>query len=256
MTNGAVGLTTVAARAILGQLDEPGGRADQVARRLEQAICLGLLRDGERLPAEAQFAAQVRVATVTLREALAVLRRQGLIETRRGRGGGTFVRSPSAHGESGLAARLRALSTQQVRDLGDHRRAVSGTAAALAAERALPDELTRLHRQLERLERAATPAERGRTDAQVTLEVAAASQSPRLTGEEMRLRAELGELLWWQLTDHEHAGTVRRRRALLAALQEHDSAEARQQAERQVLAGTERLLRLRLQLYDSDGATP
>src|SRR6266576_1204176 len=86
-------LTTVRARTLFTPLDT-GGRADTVTRRLAQAIRLGLLLDGERLPAESQLAGQLGVSTVTLREALATLRTMGLVETRRGRGGGSFVRAP------------------------------------------------------------------------------------------------------------------------------------------------------------------
>ena len=90
-------LTTVRARTLFTPLDT-GGRADTVTRRLAQAIRLGLLLDGERLPAESQLAGQLGVSTVTLREALATLRTMGLVETRRGRGGGSFVRAPDDPG--------------------------------------------------------------------------------------------------------------------------------------------------------------
>src|SRR5262249_38648609 len=77
-------------------------------------------------------------------------------------------------------------STQELRDLGDHRAAVSGMAAKLAAERALPEEVRSLARQVERLGAARTTSERRRADTQFNIEVAAAAQSPRLTQEEPR----------------------------------------------------------------------
>src|SRR5919197_1089270 len=150
---GNVGLTTVGARTILAPPEEPAGRADMVAHRLGQAIRLGLILDGERLPPEARLAEQMGVSTVTLREALAVLREQGLITTRRGRGGGTFVRAPEDLTRA-LVQRLRRLTTHELRDLGDHRSAISGRAAWLAAERALPEEVASLARQVERLRAA------------------------------------------------------------------------------------------------------
>ena len=62
------------------------GRTEEVVRRLIEVIDLGLLAEGEQLPSESELAMQLGVATVTLREALAVLRQRGLIETRRGQG--------------------------------------------------------------------------------------------------------------------------------------------------------------------------
>jgi DNA-binding transcriptional regulator YhcF (GntR family) len=101
------------------------GRAEEVALRVGQAIRLGLLSDGEQLLPEAEFAAQLGVSAMTLREALAMLRQQGLVETRRGRAGGTFVRRPTAPQLGLLRDRLRAMSIGELRDLTDEQRAVS-----------------------------------------------------------------------------------------------------------------------------------
>jgi DNA-binding FadR family transcriptional regulator len=237
------GLTTATARAILGTDGGHGGRADQVAQQLGEAIRRGLLLDGERLPSEAALSEQFGVATVTLREALAVLRDQGLVETRRGRAGGTFVRARTTD-------RLRDLSTQYIRDLGDHRAAVSGTAARLAAERALPDEVDGLKRQADRLRQATTVSERRRADTQFTIEVAAAAQSARLTREELLLRAEIGDLLWLRADDKAHTEAVDSRLRLVDAIGRHARHRAREIAEAHVTADTERLLELRLALYD------
>src|SRR4051794_39369109 len=116
-----VGLTTAAARTLLAPLEESGGRAELIARRLEAAIRRGLLLDGERLPAEADLATRLGVSTVTLREALSVLRGHGLVVTRRGRGGGSFVRAPGDAAEP-----LQRFGVGELRDLGDQRRAISG----------------------------------------------------------------------------------------------------------------------------------
>ncbi len=212
-----VGLTTVAARTILAPPAEPSGRADMVEHRLSQAIRLGLILDGEQLPPETKLAEQLGVSTVTLREALAVLREQGLVTTRRGRGGGTFVQAPADLVQR-LVQRLRQFTTQELSDLGDHRRAVSGMAARLAAERALPEEVQSLTRQVERLRAAGTTSERRRADTQFNIEVAAAAQSPRLTHEELRLRAEVGDLLWLQLDENDHQASVAGRAELVEAI--------------------------------------
>src|SRR5690606_821236 len=67
------------------------GRAELVERRLVDAIQRGHLRAGERLPAESELARSFGVAPVTVREALLAVRGRGLIVTRRGRNGGSFV---------------------------------------------------------------------------------------------------------------------------------------------------------------------
>ena len=189
-----VGLTTAAARALLGTRAEPAGLADVVTHQLGDGIRRGILLDGERLPAEPALAAQLGVSTVTLREALAVLREQGLVVTRRGRGGGTFVVSADPAAE--MPGRLRELSCAGLRDLGDERAAVSGMAAHLAAGRALPSEVTGMRDQLGRFAAASAVSDRRRAGTQLSLAIAAAAQSPRLVQAELQLGAEVGDLLW------------------------------------------------------------
>ena len=82
-----------ARKAVFAPVDSRA-RVEAVVRRIGDAIELGLLADGEQLPGETELAVQLGVSTVTLREALMALRQQGLVVTRRGRGGGSFVSSP------------------------------------------------------------------------------------------------------------------------------------------------------------------
>ncbi len=69
-----------------------GGNAFEITvARLAQAIKLGLVSEGERLPAERELAERLQVSRVTLREAIRAFREAGYLESRRGRTGGTFV---------------------------------------------------------------------------------------------------------------------------------------------------------------------
>ena len=172
------------------------GRADEVVQRVSQAIQLGLFVDGEQLPPETEFAAQLGVSAMTLREALSTLRQQGLVETRRGRTGGTFVRRPAAPSVAVLRERLRGMATSTLRDLIDEQFAVSGAAAKLAAARASGASVRRLHTLVHQLSGAASLGSRIRADSRFHIEVAIASQSERLTRLEVELQTQLGELLW------------------------------------------------------------
>ena len=118
-------------------------RSELVARRLTDAIALGLIPDSEQLPGEADLAGIFGVSTTTIREALSSLRLRGLIHTRRGRGGGSFVSAQEEMSTAIVRDRLEELSLAQLRDLGDHYSAIAGTAARLAAERATPSDSSR-----------------------------------------------------------------------------------------------------------------
>ena len=65
--------------------------ADDIRRR----IARGELQAGEALPVEAELTEQVGVSKGVLREALRILETEGLVEVRRGLGGGPTVRHPS-----------------------------------------------------------------------------------------------------------------------------------------------------------------
>jgi len=182
--------------ALFAPLDDSWGRSEAVARRLGSAIALGLIEDGEQLPPEQELAASLNVATVTLREALADLRSKGLVETRRGRSGGSFVRVSSA-ALAGLSRdRLAEVGVSDLRELGDLHAAVAGTAARLAAERASATEIARLRELARRLADAQDEPELRRLEGRFHIELAAAAQSVRLTTLEIELQGELAELAW------------------------------------------------------------
>ncbi|MCC3650557.1 MULTISPECIES: FadR/GntR family transcriptional regulator [Streptomyces] len=222
-------------------------RVEAVVRRLGDAIDLGLLADGEQLPGETELAARLGVSTVTLREALMSLRQQGLVTTRRGRGGGSFVTVPDGPAEDRLRARLSDWSTEELRDLSDHWAAVSGAAARLAAQRTEPEDLEQLNRSLEELTRAADTAARSRIYGRFHVELAAAAQSARLTRAEVTLQTEVGALMRLVLGEDGYLGDVLdRHRAVISAVHDGEEHRARDLAEQCVRTSMTRLIELRL----------
>lgn len=219
------------------------GRADAVRRRLGEAIALGMLPDGSVLPSESDLADRYGVATVTVREALGQLREDGLIVTRRGRRGGSFVQAPPGGGRAALLHRLSNMGLGELRDLTDHYCAVSGHSAALAAERADVEDVARL-RRLAATDAPAEPSGILRLEGSFHLHLAATAQSARLTREEMSLQREIGPMLW--LADAEVSptssthGRGSSQRAghgdIVEAIASGDPAAARDRAERHVLA--------------------
>jgi DNA-binding FadR family transcriptional regulator len=118
-----------------------GGNAFEITvARLAQAIKLGLVLEGERLPPERALAQRLGVSRVTLREAIAALREAGYLESRRGRSGGTFVVRTAGNPAPGPAPDAGALARAMGADLHDaldFRRVLEPGAATLAATRPL-----------------------------------------------------------------------------------------------------------------------
>ncbi|MEU8884341.1 GntR family transcriptional regulator [Streptomyces hydrogenans] len=65
---------------------------DTIAKDLRTQIATGRLKPGARLPSEPKLATHYKVSTPTIRQALALLQAEGLIEKTHGKG--NFVRTP------------------------------------------------------------------------------------------------------------------------------------------------------------------
>ena len=150
---------------------------------------MGLLQPGDRLPPETRLADDLGISLVSLRSALTMLRGAGLVETRRGRGGGTFVMADAWHGEPLGDRRLP--SEQELRDLVDYRCVVEGGAAALAAERATEAQVDHLGELVHAMAEVTSFPAWSERDTMLHLVIADGARSPRLLEEVGRVRAEV-----------------------------------------------------------------
>jgi DNA-binding FadR family transcriptional regulator len=244
-----------ARRAVFAPLDDGALRSEAVVRRVGSAIALGLLGDGEQLPTEADLATMLNVSTMTLREALAELRKLGLVETRRGRGGGSFARARDDVLGQLADARLAELGSTDLRELGDVHGAVAAAAARLAATRASRTEIARLRDIVDRLAHAETVTGQRRAEGRYYVELAACAQSVRLTMQVMDLHLELGQLPWPPAHAPELFGViVASHRAVVAAIEARDAATARALTEGHIETRTLWSIELRLQRLGDVGA--
>lgn len=187
-------------------------RADAIVERLSTAISLGLIRQGEQLPVENQLTAMFGVATATVRDALQTLRDNGIIETRRGRSGGTFVIGTPRTNPAVLHQRLLGLSMAELRDMADEQKATGLAAVRLVTERAFPEDIDRLERIARTMSDATTSDACMRADSRFHIELAVLTQSERLMSTQMRLLTESIEIMWsvldvandrdWTMRDH------------------------------------------------------
>lgn len=164
--------------------------------QLATAIRLGVYPLGSALPSERQLAELLGVSRATLREAMAALREAGLVETTRGRAGGTVVtlkpRTPGAR----KAARLLPEQRQDWLDALEFRRVVEPGAAALAATLPLTDvRRVQLEEAHAAVAAARRPAQHRQADSRFHLTVASLSDSPRLVEAVTSVQATLHEML-------------------------------------------------------------
>ena len=121
--------------------------SDQVASALEAEIREGRIQAGDKLPTEAALAQQFEVSRTVVREALQHLQASGLVETFQGRG--SYVLAIPLDTADGPLADVR--TRADLTDLIEFRIGMESEAAALAAERRTPTQLTALQRALDHL---------------------------------------------------------------------------------------------------------
>lgn len=115
---------------------------EEVAEQLRRGIALRIVGVGGALPPERDLARQFRVGRSTVQKAIGLLEAEGLVERRRGRGGGTFL--VDSGGPDGDAARLvQSLrgNRAEIEEALTFRLAVEPAAAALAALTSAGEEL-------------------------------------------------------------------------------------------------------------------
>lgn len=118
---------------------------DVVLAVLVDALRGGLYASGDLLPKERDLAERLGISRPILRQAFAVLRAAGVISSRRGPGGGTFVES--LENLPSVLTHIQGEARVELRSILEVRRATDTYAALLCSERA-SDEGFALLRQL------------------------------------------------------------------------------------------------------------
>ena len=160
----------------------------QVAQQLRDLVLKGDLVVGQRLPSEAEMAPLFGVSRSTIREALRILVTDGLLVTRRGVLGGTFVAEPDSERIEGVlndAFQVLALTNQvSATDFLDAWLAIEAPAARLAARHRAEDDL----KALEATSRTLPP----RTPCSVRLQQSGDFHSALLRGSQNLLLEAMG----------------------------------------------------------------
>ena len=197
---------------------DAGSVVDEITDRLVTAIALGEYLTGARLPAERELALTLGVARTTVRIALARLVELGFLETRRGRSGGSFVRTGWTEASRGAVQRTLSERIETIRDSVDAMSLLHGTIARAAAERRSDDDVRILHACVEEFRHAASGLDSQRADLRLHLAIGRAARNETmitvLTTLESRVSISAPAHLW--------GGPAGMREMELRALAEHE----------------------------------
>jgi DNA-binding FadR family transcriptional regulator len=173
-----------------------GNGFEEAFEQLLRVLRLGLVPAGGRLPAERALAERLGVSRATLRDVLAALGDEGLVETRRGRYGGTFVRPARSAPAGPAGAELRRrVAAVDLEDVLRFRAVLDVGAVRLCASAPLPRRhADRLRAALDATHEAPT-AEYRRRDTLLHMAIAELSGSRTLAAQYAAVRADVNGLL-------------------------------------------------------------
>jgi len=149
-----------------------------VVRQIEELILRGILRPGDRLPAERELSERLGVSRPSLREAVAELSEMGLLSTRAG--AGVYVADVLGNAFSPALTRLFASHEDALFDYIAFRRDMEGLAAARAATHGSDTDLAlvdTLFRKMEASHSKRDPSEEAGLDADFHMAIVEASHN-------------------------------------------------------------------------------
>lgn len=137
-------------------------RPVKVADQIKEWVVERDLKQGAKLPNEAEMITLFGVSKGTVREAMRILEAQGLIVTRTGPGGGSFVGEVSLERAKSLLANYFYFQDLSVSDIYQMRKVVEPELAASLAGALCPDQIAELRGLVQQYDRPAESPEEER----------------------------------------------------------------------------------------------
>lgn len=200
---------------------------EEVVLQIHELIREGRFKAGDQLPSERELAETFKVSRTSVREALRALETQGLIVSKTGMG--NFVVDLPIESLVAPLARMLIEEKNALADVFELRKLIEPHIASLAAQRATARDIERMKRilgkQREQVERGETGVE---ADSELHFAIAQASQNRAIKQLVSGLLDMLSRSREESLqTDTRRHASIDSHRAIVAAIEKHDQAKAR-----------------------------
>jgi GntR family transcriptional repressor for pyruvate dehydrogenase complex len=215
---------------------------EEVFSQIHELIREGRFKAGDQLPSERELADTFKVSRTSVREALRALESQGLVVSRTGTG--NFVADLPVESLIGPLARLLIDEKKALADVFEMRKLIEPHIAALAAERATPNDIAQLKKIVAKQSAAVSRGETGvEADAELHFSIGRATRNQAL----QKLVAGLMEMLSRSReeslqTDERRESSIDAHRRIIAAIEKHDKARARSEMLRHIQQVEENVL--------------
>jgi DNA-binding FadR family transcriptional regulator len=123
---------------------------EEICERIREQLALGVLKPGDKLPAERDLAQQLGVSRNVLREALRSLEMAGVLRLQKGVKGGAFVQTGDTSRMNVVMQDMLSLGTISVRELSEARISVLDLVVRLACVNARQSDFVALDANIER----------------------------------------------------------------------------------------------------------
>ncbi|MEA4902399.1 FadR/GntR family transcriptional regulator [Desulfitobacterium sp.] len=122
---------------------------EEIVERIREFITSGELQPGDRLPSERDMAERLQVSRASVREAFSALEMLGLLEIRTGEG--TYIRQVNIESVMSSLTWVLYMEKDAVLELLEVRKILEVQVAALAAQRANPEDLQNIEEALKQM---------------------------------------------------------------------------------------------------------
>ena len=125
---------------------------EEICQRIREQLAAGVLKPGDKLPAERDLAQQLGVGRNALREALRSLEIAGIVRLQKGVKGGAFIREGDSGRMNQVVADMLSLGSISVEELTEARVHIQDLVVRLASTRATRADLGALEANIDRTE--------------------------------------------------------------------------------------------------------
>jgi GntR family transcriptional regulator, transcriptional repressor for pyruvate dehydrogenase complex len=128
---------------------------EEICEQIRQRLAAGVLRPGDKLPAERELAQEFKVSRPAVREALRTLEISGVVSLQKGVKGGAFIRDGNPAMLTQSLQDLMFLGRVSLRSLAEARVLIIGSVIKLACERATEEDFRKIEENIDYIESSA-----------------------------------------------------------------------------------------------------
>lgn len=125
---------------------------EEICEQIRNRLSSGVLKPGDKLPAERELALEFKVSRPAVREALRTLEISGVVSLRKGVKGGAFIRDGNPAMLTQSLQDLMFLGTVSLKSLAEARVLINGVVIRLACERATEEDFQAIEENIDYIE--------------------------------------------------------------------------------------------------------